>query len=252
MIFVSYSHLDKVWIDRFLSTAKPLEQYVGLDIWSDKRLKPGERWNEEIDRAMDRAFAAVLLVSINFLSSDFIANVELPYILAAAEKRKLKVLWVKLTPCKSDVTPLADVQAAAGVPAPLNSMNEYGWMAAFCKVCDDIDDIVKKIETPIINRALEGRAVRQKEIALQVLAKPAWRQTEVLVYPGNGLWYAQSRIAKGNTTANCWFGDKNTKSGSVIKIIALTRASRPLTPGSKHPNLPLNRTKSEEVRVKRA
>src|SRR5271156_5181948 len=99
MIFVSYSHLDKVWIDRFLSTAKPLEQYVGLDIWSDKRIKPGERWNEEIDRAMDRAFAAVLLVSINFLSSDFIANVELPYILAAAEKRKLQVLWVKLTPC---------------------------------------------------------------------------------------------------------------------------------------------------------
>jgi len=131
-------------------------------------------------------------------------------------------------------------------------MSEYGWMAALCKVGGDIDAIVRKLETPIINPALEGRGLKQKEVGLQVLAKPAWRETEVLIYPGNGFWYAQSRIAKGKTTADCWFGDANTKSGSPLKIIALTRGSSPLSPGSKHPNLPIHRTKSREVTVKRA
>jgi hypothetical protein len=106
VIFVSYSHLDKVWSDRFLKMAEPLKKYVDIDVWSDKRIEPGKNWRQEIDKALDEAVAAVLLVSINFLSSAFILNEELPYSLTAAEKRKLFILWVKLTPCKYDVTPL--------------------------------------------------------------------------------------------------------------------------------------------------
>src|ERR1700722_18365598 len=134
MIFVSYSHSDKVWLDRLLKTAKPLEKYVEIDVWSDKRIEPGKNLHHEIDKALDKAIVAVLLVSINFLSSDFILNEELPYILTAAEKRKLELLWVRLTPCKYDVTPLSYIQAAAGFPEPLNSMDDFGWMAAVCKV----------------------------------------------------------------------------------------------------------------------
>ena len=193
----------------------------------------------------------MLLVSLNFLNSDFVLNEELPYFLNAARKSSVEILWVRLTPCKFDVTPLSGIQGVAGFPSPLNSMNEYAWMAALCKVCDDVDSIVKDLETPVINPTLKDRKVKQKEISLQAPAKPAWRETEVLVYPGNGFWYTQGRIAKGKTTATCWFGDAKTKSGSPLKIIALTRPDSALSPGSKHPNMPLHRTKSKEVTVKR-
>jgi hypothetical protein len=67
-------------------------------------------------------------------------------------------------------------------------------MAALCKVCDDLDIIERELETPVINQALKGRAVQHKEVDLQVLVKPARRETEVLVYPGDGSWYSQNRV----------------------------------------------------------
>lgn len=251
MIFISYSHLDKLWLDRFCELFKPLSRYSGIDIWSDQRIKPGEDWRSEINRAMDNALAAVLLVSVNFLASEFIATVELPYILAAAHKRKLTIMWVMLTPCLYGVTPLHKLQAAAGKPKPLNAMTDYEWMTAFCKVCNELDVIVKSRETPSINVKLSGRIVKQQERKLQVLDKPAFRETEVLVYSGDG-WHTQSRIAKGSMTADCWIGDtKHTKPGDTFTLVALTRDRAPLSRGSIHPNLPLHRTKSATLKVKR-
>jgi hypothetical protein len=254
MVFLSYSRLDTVWRDRFLATFKPLERYEKVDpVWSDRQIEAGDNWRNEIDKAMDKAVIAVLLVSINFLNSDFVCNVELPYILGAVRKRNLRILWVRLTPCYFEATPLRDIQAAAGMPKPLNGMGDFGWMEALCKVCDEIDTILRKIETPTINSTLKNRPVRQKEPALQVLAKPAPRETEVLVYAGNAYWYTQSRIPKGSMTATCWFGNAtNTGAGAVFKIVALTRGGDGrLPPGSKFPNIPPYRAKSQEVSIKR-
>jgi hypothetical protein len=252
MVFVSYSHLDEEWLKRFRTVFKPLSRYAQIDLWSDERINSGVRWRDEINKAMDKAVVAVLLVSINFLDSDFVANEELPHILAAAQKRDLKILWVMLTPCYIGVTPLRHIQAAAGMAKPLNAMTDYEWMTAFCTVCGEIDTIIKNLETPVINPKLKGRIVKREERKLQVLAQPAFRETEVLVYSGDG-WHTQSRVAKGSMTADCWFGDtKHTKPGDSFKIVALTREDGRLTPGSRHLNLPRNRTKSAEITVKRA
>jgi len=252
MVFVSYSHRDKDWKDRFLTVSKPLRRYVGIDLWSDERIKPGEKWRDEINKAMDRAIVAVLLVSINFLDSDFIAEVELPFILHAASKRNVALLWVRLTPCLFRITPLRNIQAAAGMNKPLNTMADFEWQAAFCNVCDEIDAAIKQHETPTINAALKHRHVKRVEPNLLVLAKPAWRATEVLVQSSNGYWYTQARIPKGSRTASCYFGDSNTKSGAIFKLIALTRDEGRLATSSKHPSIPLHRTKSQEIILKRA
>ena len=201
---------------------------------------------------MDRAIVAVLLVSANFLDSDFIAEVELPYILEAARKRNLTILWLRLTNCLFRHTPLRSIQAVAGMNKPLNAMAEFEWQAAFCNVCEEIDLTIKKRETPNINPALKARQVKRVEPNLQVLATPAWRETEVVIQPSNGYWYTQARIPKGSTTTNCYFGDSNTKSGAIFKLIALTRGEGRLAPGSKHPSIPLHRTRSQEIAVKRA
>ena len=134
---------------------------------------------------------------------------------------------------------------------PLNEMEDYEWMTAFCKVCGKIDALVKEIETPVINPELNGRSVKPVERKLQVLAKPAVRETEVLIYAG-GDWYTQGRVAKGSMKADCWFGAEHAKPGTPFKIIALTLVDEGhLPPGSRHPNIPPYRTKSAETTVKR-
>jgi hypothetical protein len=70
-----------------------------IDPWSDERLKPGDDWKREIENALARANTAILLVSADFLASDFITRVELPSLLMAAEKRRCKVVPVIIGPC---------------------------------------------------------------------------------------------------------------------------------------------------------
>jgi hypothetical protein len=77
VVFISYSHKDKKWCDLFKTMSKPLERYVGLTFWSDADIEPGRKWPEKIHAALESATVAVLLVSANFLASDFIADVEL-------------------------------------------------------------------------------------------------------------------------------------------------------------------------------
>jgi TIR domain len=253
-VFVSYSRKDKEWLKRFEDVFKPLSRNVDadLDLWSDGRIKPGDDWKTEIGIAMDSACAAVLLVSVNFLASDFIVREEIPYLLDAAKERNLRILLVRLTPCYIDATPLRHIQAVAGMPEALNEMADHEWTKAFCDVCGEVDSMLKDIERPAINSKLNGQTVKREEPELQVLEKPAVRETEVLVYSGDG-WHTQCRVAKGKKTAKCWIGDeKHTKPGAQFKIVAITRDDGHLKPGSRHPSIPRFRTKSDEVTVIRA
>lgn len=110
-VFISYSHADRDWFDRLQLQLKPLMRGREALIWDDRRIRPGERWREEIGEALASARVAVLLVSRHFLASDFIASDELPPILAKAGD-DLEILWVLLDACNWDRSPIAAYQAA--------------------------------------------------------------------------------------------------------------------------------------------
>jgi hypothetical protein len=59
----------------------PLERQSLISTWSDEKIGPGEEWLKAIDRALDSAAVGVLLVSANFLASDFILSQEVPKLL---------------------------------------------------------------------------------------------------------------------------------------------------------------------------
>lgn len=99
-IFVAYSHDDKVWLERLKTHLRPLARGGTLELWVDTQLKPGTRWREEIEHALGRASVAVLLISADFLASDFIAGIELPTILNAERDRGLAVVPVFVAPCE--------------------------------------------------------------------------------------------------------------------------------------------------------
>src|SRR5688500_778585 len=99
-VYVSYCHLDAEWLPRIQTHLQPLERASLLDFWADTQIRTGARWREEIASAISAARVAVLLVSADFLGSDFITDVELPTMLAAAEKHGLRVLPVIVKPCR--------------------------------------------------------------------------------------------------------------------------------------------------------
>ena len=110
-IFVSYSHKDKKWAETLLAHLAPLSQ-LGVEIWTDQRIKPGEKWHKEIQKRLDAAQVAVLLVSPDYLNSAYIKSEELPKMLAASASKGLAVTWIPVSASNWEESEIAQFQAA--------------------------------------------------------------------------------------------------------------------------------------------
>jgi hypothetical protein len=97
-VFVCYSHKDAPWLDRLQVHLSPLERDGVVDLWSDRRIELGDDWRKEIAAALSRARAALLLVSADFLDSDFIRDHELPPLLEAAQEGGCRIVPILVGP----------------------------------------------------------------------------------------------------------------------------------------------------------
>lgn len=121
-IFVSYAHADAEWLDRLRRHLTPYLRRETLTLWEDTRIRPGADWSAEIDEALANARVAVLLVTANFLASDFIHERELPMIVEKA-RDNFSLIWVPVSTSAWGVTPLAQFQAAISPDVPLDTMS---------------------------------------------------------------------------------------------------------------------------------
>ncbi len=96
---MSYSHVDNKWRERVRVHLRPLEKQGILELFDDSKIDPGDQWHEEIVAALDRAKVAILLVSADFIASDFIAEDELPPLLKKAESGGATIIPVIVSPC---------------------------------------------------------------------------------------------------------------------------------------------------------
>lgn len=98
-VFISYSHVDRKYLDRLHTHLAALDRMDAVEYWDDTKIAPGSGWRAEIAAAMQATKVAVLLVSADFMASEFIANHELPRLLTAAAKDGVKILPVSVSPC---------------------------------------------------------------------------------------------------------------------------------------------------------
>jgi TIR domain len=110
-LFISYSHRDDDWLERLKLHLAPLERLKIVHVWSDTRIRVGDRWEVEIESALAESSAAVLMITPAFLASDYIWNQEMPHIL----KHRLAGMLVFpliTKPCAWRIaTELAELQA---------------------------------------------------------------------------------------------------------------------------------------------
>lgn len=123
-MFISYSNEDIEWLKLLRKHLKPLEK-KGLNVWSDRDIIPGQEWLTEIDKSLDRVKVAVLLVSANFLDSDFIQNQELPRFLKAAERQEITILPVLISACVWEESEIVKFQSPSDPKQPLEKLKGH-------------------------------------------------------------------------------------------------------------------------------
>jgi hypothetical protein len=84
-VFVSYSHRDEALKNDFLPHVRMLEPLSLLKEWHDRDIGLGAAWFEEIVKRLDGCAVAILLISANFLTSEFCTRKEVPPFWSAAD-----------------------------------------------------------------------------------------------------------------------------------------------------------------------
>ena len=144
-IFVSYSHADRKWLERLQVHLKPLERRGLVELWDDTRIEPSMKWRDEIRAGLDEATIAILLVSADFLASDFIAHNELPPLLLAAEQDGATILPVILSPSAFEQSEALNIFQTVNSPSkPLSRLRMPGREAVFAALAEQIHNIVNK------------------------------------------------------------------------------------------------------------
>jgi hypothetical protein len=142
LIFVSYSHSDDYFLGRLQVHLKPLARRGRIEMWDDTQIQVGDEWRSEITKAVENCSVAVLLISADFMASDFIDNDELPPLLKAAGQHGVRIFPVIVSSSHFEDSELSRYQAVNPPSKPLDMMNRGEQEAAFAKLHKAIRNVL--------------------------------------------------------------------------------------------------------------
>ncbi|HEY2291529.1 MAG TPA: toll/interleukin-1 receptor domain-containing protein [Thermoanaerobaculia bacterium] len=149
-VFISYAREDVAWSRRLEVHLEPFKHQEGLRVFSDQAIEAGKLFRDTILQAINTAQIAVLLVSADYLSSDFIRSVELPRIQERHLDGGTQVIPLLVQPCAWDEIPwLRDIEVRPRNAVPLAVRRHAGQQAELANVVREILAFVRILPVQI-------------------------------------------------------------------------------------------------------
>jgi TIR domain len=169
-VFFSYCQQDKQWLDEIQNFLHPLLQQQPLLLWDETKILAGKDWLKEINHALSSAKVAVLLVSPDYLASDFIAKQILPPLLDAAENDGLTILWIAIRKCFYEETEIERYKPVNEPSKPLATLKGSKRDDALANICRQIalaanQEPEKPVGTLVVNVETAGITIKGEPIA---------------------------------------------------------------------------------------
>ena len=142
-LFYSYSHQDENLRDQLARHLSALTREKLISGWHDREMTAGTKWKGEIDDRLKAASIILLLVSSDFLASDYCNDVELQCALERNKNGEARVIPVILRPCDWQNSAFSHLQALPknGKPVTRWSNRDEAWLS----VVEGIRDALKKM-----------------------------------------------------------------------------------------------------------
>lgn len=146
-LFISYSSRNTDFMRRLVTHLEPLKRNGTVELWHDRMIKPGTKWDDSIKEEMRKADLILFLLSPDFIAINYIFEFEIPQAIRQMESENSKLLFVELQPCSWDKTVLSRFQQTTnptadnkGVITVSEALNDGQWK----KVVDELEKKLAK------------------------------------------------------------------------------------------------------------
>lgn len=142
-LFYSYAHKDEAFRDRLEVHLKLLEREGIIKDWHDRGISAGSEWEKQIDTHLETADMILLLVSSDFIASDYIWDKELKRAMERHQAGEARVIPVILRETEWATTPFATLQALPKDAKPVTSWSDPD--AAFADIARGIRKVAVEL-----------------------------------------------------------------------------------------------------------
>ena len=144
-IFIAYSHADellRVRLDIHLANMKRNEK---IQTWFDRKIESGELWEDVIFNNLSSSDIILLLISPDFIASDYCYNVEMKKAIEMHEKNEAIVVPIILAHCDWQDSPFSKFQALPKDAKPVIDSKWHSQDEALHSIAEGIKIIVNRI-----------------------------------------------------------------------------------------------------------
>lgn len=146
-VFISYSHEDKVYrneLDKHLST---LERQNVIAGWFDGDIVPGTEWRTQIMQHLNSAQIILLLISSDFMASDFCYSIELERAIERHKANEARVIPIIVRHTDFEDAPFAKLEMLPEDAKPVSSSNWSSRDEAYANVIKGIRRVIKDLQS---------------------------------------------------------------------------------------------------------
>ncbi|HLZ55694.1 MAG TPA: FxSxx-COOH system tetratricopeptide repeat protein [Ktedonosporobacter sp.] len=120
-VFCSYAQADEAWLLQLEKHLSLLQRQGLIKLWQKRRLVAGADWAKAIDTHLETASVILLLISADFLASDYCSGVEMQRALQRQKVGEAHVIPILLHPTDCKDAPFAHLQALPTGAKPLST-----------------------------------------------------------------------------------------------------------------------------------
>lgn len=109
-LFISYSHKDERFKDQLTTHLTSLKRRGIVNEWHDRKLIAGEEWDKVIKQELLDSDIILLLISADFLASNYCYDIEIKKAMERHEQGEAKVIPIIVRPCDWKDLPFSKIQ----------------------------------------------------------------------------------------------------------------------------------------------
>jgi internalin A len=146
-VFCSYSHKDEALRGELDTHLKLLQRQSVIGLWHDRRIPPGEEWERQIGEELDRADMILLLVSSDFVASDYCYDIEVKRAMARHDAGEARVIPVVVRDVDWRSAPFARCQPLPkeGRPVAKGGRGRHARDSAWRNVAEGIERVANQL-----------------------------------------------------------------------------------------------------------